>query len=139
MIDPGGGRGQGTGKPDEIKRLTSGLGRGRRKSAVRQLADALLYRSSGTVRGGDGDVPTYSAQRVGAHPELPRAVGHDHGPGQQAMAADGAPERALGGDLHRVGRDRERVDAEPGQVRRPRRRVGEQPGRVRVQKRDHLA
>ena len=32
-IDPGGVRGQGTGKPDETERLMSGLGRGRRKSA----------------------------------------------------------------------------------------------------------
>ena len=30
---PEGVRGQGTGKPDEIERLTTGLGRGRRKSA----------------------------------------------------------------------------------------------------------
>ncbi len=39
-------------------------------------------RSSGTVRGGDGDVPTYSAQRVSAYPELPGVVGHDHRLGQ---------------------------------------------------------
>ena len=44
------------------------------------------------------------AQRVSAHPELPGAVGHDHRPGQQAMVADGTPERALGGDLHGIGR-----------------------------------
>ena len=54
------------------------------------------------------------------------------GPSQQLMVADAAPQRALGGDLHRVGRDREHVDAEPGQVRRPRRGVGEQHGRVCV-------
>jgi len=89
----------------------------------------------------------HPAQRVGAHPELPGAVGHDHRPGrakryvraQQAMVADGTPERALGGGLHRIRGDRERVDAEPGQVRGPRRRVGEQPGRVRVQQGDHRA
>ena len=41
--DPGASR-QGTGKPDEIKRLLSGLGRGCRKSAAqRQLAATLLY------------------------------------------------------------------------------------------------
>jgi hypothetical protein len=40
----------GTGKPDEIKRLMSGLGRGRRKSARWQLADALLYFTSGSER-----------------------------------------------------------------------------------------
>ena len=27
-----------------------------------QLADALLYRTSGSVRGGDGNIPTYSAR-----------------------------------------------------------------------------
>lgn len=35
VTDPGGVKGQGTGKPDETERLMSGLGRGRRKSAVR--------------------------------------------------------------------------------------------------------
>ena len=43
-------RGQGTGKPDETERLMSGLERGRRKSTERQLADVLLYRTSGSVR-----------------------------------------------------------------------------------------
>lgn len=41
-------RGQGTGKPDDTETVTSGLGRGRRKSAARQLADALLYRMHGS-------------------------------------------------------------------------------------------
>jgi hypothetical protein len=39
-------RRQGTGKPDEIERLMSGLERGHRKSTIklkRQLADVLLY------------------------------------------------------------------------------------------------
>ncbi len=82
-------------------------------------------RSSGTVRGGDGNVPTYSAQCVDAHAELAGIVGHDHRPGrakrcvrgQQAMVADRTPERAFSGDLHGIGRDRELVNAEPGQVR----------------------
>lgn len=37
-------------------------------------------RSSGSVRGGDGNVPTYSAQRMGADAELSGIVGHDHLP-----------------------------------------------------------
>ena len=41
----------GTGKPDETERLMSGLERGRRKSTERQLADVLLYRTYGSVRG----------------------------------------------------------------------------------------
>jgi hypothetical protein len=46
-------RRQGTGKPDEIERLMSGLERGHRKSTIklkRQLADVLLYLTSGSVR-----------------------------------------------------------------------------------------
>ena len=41
----------GTGKPDETERLMSGLERGRRKSTERQLADVLLYRTSGSMSG----------------------------------------------------------------------------------------
>ncbi len=52
-------RGQGTGKPDETERLMSGLGRGRRKSAGWQLADALLYRPYGSVRGARSDARPY--------------------------------------------------------------------------------
>ena len=44
----------GTGKPDETERLMSGLERGRRKSTERQLADVLLYCTSGSVRGDRG-------------------------------------------------------------------------------------
>jgi len=73
---------------------------------------------------------------VQAHPELAGGVGHDHRSGQQPTMADGSPERAFGRDLHGIGRDRELVNAEPGQVRGPRRRVGEPLGRVRVQPRD---
>src|SRR3954469_19719650 len=58
-------RGHGTGKPDEIERLMSGLGRGRRKSAWWQLADALLYRTSGLMSG-DGK------RSVAAWPKPPR-------------------------------------------------------------------
>jgi len=37
-------------------------GEGAGKVPDRQLADALLYRTSGSVRGGGGNVPTYSAK-----------------------------------------------------------------------------
>ncbi len=57
------------------------------------------------------------AQRMGAHPELPGVVGHDHRLGQQPMVADSTPERALAGDLHGIGRDRELINAELGRVR----------------------
>src|SRR3954465_5488464 len=50
-------------------------------------------RTSGSVRGGDGNIPAYSAQGVGAQPELARIVADDHRPGQQAVRLDGAPER----------------------------------------------
>jgi hypothetical protein len=49
----------GTGKPDETERLMSGLERGRRKSTERQLADVLLYRTSGSVRGDRGNSVPY--------------------------------------------------------------------------------
>ena len=48
MIAPDGARRTSTGKPDEIEKLMSGLGRGCRKSAtLRQFADSLLYVTSG--------------------------------------------------------------------------------------------
>src|SRR3954452_2356925 len=58
-IAPEGVRGQGTGKPDETERLMSGLERGRRKSTARQLADVLLYRTYGSVRGDRGNPVPY--------------------------------------------------------------------------------
>ena len=51
--------------------------------------------SSGSVRGGDGNVPTYSAQRVCTNPKLPGIVGDDHRVSNQAMMADGAPYASL--------------------------------------------
>src|SRR5690606_35315397 len=44
--------------------------------------------SSGSVRGGDGNVPTYSAQSMIANPELAGIVGDNHRTAQQAMVAD---------------------------------------------------
>ena len=45
------------------------------------------------------------AQGVLADIELAGIVADDHRLGQQAMRLDGSPERALGGEAHRVGRD----------------------------------
>ena len=42
-------------------------------------------------------------QRVLADIELPGIVTDHHGLAQEAMRADGTPQRALGGDAHRVG------------------------------------
>ncbi len=52
--------------------------------------------SSGSVRGGDGNVPTYSAQRMGANPKLPGIVGDNHRVANQTMMANGAPYAGLG-------------------------------------------
>jgi|GEM_PF-2531618 len=48
--------------------------------------------SSGSVRGGDGNVPTYSAKRVIADPELAGIVRDNDHTAQQAMVADRAPD-----------------------------------------------
>src|SRR5690349_6461228 len=64
-------RGRGTGKPDEIKRLTSGLGRGRRKSAGWQLADALLYCKHGS-EGAGAQQCAPATRRVGLPEERSR-------------------------------------------------------------------
>ena len=47
--------------------------------------------SSGTVRGGDGDVPTYSAERVLADRELAGVVADDHRVTQKLMRLNAAP------------------------------------------------
>src|SRR3954447_1718583 len=64
VYSPDGVRGQGTGKPDETERLTSGLERGRRKSTERQLADVLLYRTYGSVRGNRGNSVPYRHRQM---------------------------------------------------------------------------
>jgi len=44
-------------------------------------------RSSGSVRGGGGNVPTYSAAGVVADGELSRSVADDHGVVEEASVA----------------------------------------------------
>src|SRR3954452_24437474 len=75
--------------------------------------------TSGSVRGGDGNIPAYSAQRMAPHQELTRVVADHHRVGQEAVRLDGAPQRALGGDAHRVGADLEVGNAEPLKMAHP--------------------
>src|SRR5690606_24853071 len=51
--------------------------------------------SSGSVRGGDGNVPTYSAQSMIADPELAGIVGDNDRVAQQAMMADRSPDASF--------------------------------------------
>lgn len=44
--------------------------------------------------------------------ELAGVIADNDGVAEQAVLLDAAPERAFGGDLHRIGHDRERPDAE---------------------------
>jgi len=89
--------------------------------------------SSGSVRGGDGNVPTYSAQRMCTNPKLPGIVGDDHRVSNQAMMADGAPYAGLRKWPKRL--RVEDVDAMFGEmleeghpVGKPQRFMGVQPG-----------
>jgi len=78
------------------------------------------------------------AQRVLAEAKLAGIVGDDHCPRQQAMRLDGAPERALGGDPHRLGEHGQPVEAEYRQVRRLGGLVGKAPYRTRHQLLDRV-
>src|SRR5690606_14842112 len=51
--------------------------------------------SSGSVRGGDGNVPTYSAKRMIADPELAGIVGDNDRVAQQAMVTDRSPDASF--------------------------------------------
>src|SRR5215469_13460601 len=66
----------------------------------------------------------YPAERMLTDGELTGIVADNHRVAQKLMSLDAAPERPLGSDLHRVGRDGERSDAEPLKVCSPRRCVG---------------
>src|SRR3954462_9824793 len=58
--------------------------------------------TSGSVRGGDGNISAYSAQRMAPDHELTRVVADHHPVGQEAVRLDGAPQRSFGGDAHRI-------------------------------------
>ena len=89
--------------------------------------------TSGSVRGGDGNIPTYSAQRVLADVELPGVVADDDGLVQEAVLGYGAPQRAFGGDADRVRGHRHPGEAEMLEKAQPGRLIGELPLRVRLQ------
>ena len=69
----------------------------------------------------------HPAQRVPVERELAGVVGQDHRVGQEPMRLDAAPDRTFGGDLDRIGRDRQRGDAEPLEMPQPGRLVREVP------------
>ena len=71
--------------------------------------------------------------------ELTGIVADNHRVAQKLVGLDAAPQRPLGGDLHRVGRDGELGDAEPLKMRLPRRRVGKLLVRVRRETGDGVA
>ncbi len=81
--------------------------------------------SSGSVRGGGGNAPTYSAQRMGADAELSGIVGYDHRIADQTVMADGAPDAGLGkrADYVLV----EDVDTIGGQILEKRNLIGKPP------------
>ena len=65
------------------------------------------------------------AQAVAADIELAAIVADDGGVGEQPVRLDAAPERPLGRDQPRIGRDLEGGDAEPVKMGPPCRLVGE--------------
>ena len=81
--------------------------------------------SSGTVRGGVGDVPTYSAERVSTDIELASIIADNHHLAQQPMRLDAAPQRPFGGDTDWIRRDLQRTDAEAVEMRLPGGLIGE--------------
>ena len=78
-------------------------------------------------------------ERVGiADIELAGIVAQDHGPGNATGIADAAPERTLGGDLHRVRKHLHAVNAECGQMGPPFIGIGKAPLPVRGETPDRL-
>jgi len=70
------------------------------------------------------------AERMFADVELPGIVGNDDRAVEEALGADCSPQRALGGDRHRVGVDLQPGDAELVEMGLPCGGVGEMPRRV---------
>ena len=70
--------------------------------------------------------------------ELAGVIADDHRILAQAVFGDAAPDRALGGDLHRVGMDLQGGDGEPVEVGHPRVAIGELRARVAGQQGNHL-
>src|SRR5690349_24659592 len=57
----------------------------------------------GSVRGGGGNIPAYSAQAVAEHVELAGAIADDDRVLEQAMMIEAAGDRGLAGQPHRLG------------------------------------
>jgi len=74
---------------------------------------------------------------MAADGELAGIVAEDDGITQQPVCPDTAPQRTLGGDLHRIGGDRQRGDAEPLKMREPGGLIGELPLWLLGQHADH--
>ena len=79
------------------------------------------------------------AQRVPTDVELPGIVAQHHGIAQEFVRVDAAPDRSLGGDLHRIGRRGQCGEAEPVEMCRPGGLIGEDRLRFRRQTGDQLA
>ena len=67
----------------------------------------------------------HPAQRMMADVELSGIIAQHHGVAEEFVRLNAAPQSALGGDPHRVGRDVERGEAEPVEMRQPSCLIGE--------------
>ena len=86
----------------------------------------------GSVRGGGGNIPAYSAQAVTEHVELTGPIADDNGVGQQAAGDDGADHGRLGDPPATASPQTEAV-----QMGLPGRLVGKAPALVAEQAGDH--
>ncbi len=77
------------------------------------------------------------AQGVPVERELAGIVGEDHRVGQEPVRLDAAPDRTLGRDPDRIGRDHQRGDAELVEMPKPGGLVGEVPLGMLRQAGDH--
>ena len=73
------------------------------------------------------------AQCVLTNRELPGIIAQHHGIAQEVVRVDAAPDRSLGGDLHRIGRRGQCGEAEPVKLCRPGGLIGEDRLRLRRQ------
>src|SRR5215218_103269 len=79
----------------------------------------------------------HPAQRMAPHQKLARIVADDHRLGQEAVGFDRTPERALGGDAHRIGTDLQIGDTKPFKMGLPGRPTREGPPRMSCQPLNH--
>ena len=86
----------------------------------------------GSVRGGGGNIPAYSAQGVLENVELASLIGDNHRVGQQTPGDDRTDHGGLGDPLATAG-----TEAEAVQMGLPRRIVGKAPALVAEQAGNH--